>query len=134
MAEVSVAKPFAAGKGSHTPLENLVRSALVRAGNFSPARVDGEVMMMFIEDRAVPDLIMIDGLTAHYSLQQGSEKAMVMLKLYQAGITDILHERANGNKGYSMIITDVTPESDMSRTTVRSSTGTTVTTTYTYKD
>lgn len=162
MAEVSVAKPFAAGQGSHTPLENLVRSALVRAGNFSPARVDGEVMMMFIElanrviedvrrhpywtggdldyyndvteSRAVPDLIVIDGLTAHYLLQQGSEKAMVMLKLYQAGITDILHERANGNKGYQMIITDVTPESDMSRTTVKSSTGTTVTTSYTYKD
>lgn len=134
MAEKSVQKPFAAGRGDHSPLENLVRSALVRAGNFSPSRVDGEVMMLMIElanrviedirqhpyweggdidyynditeIRAVPDMIMIDGLTAHYFIQQGSEKAMVFLQLYQANTANILHERSYGNKPYQRSITD----------------------------
>ena len=102
MAETSVQKPFAAGREKFSPLEDLVRSALVRAGNFSPSRIDGEVMMMMIElanrvvedvrkhpywnggdldyyndpteFRAIPDMIMIDGLTAHYLIQQGSER------------------------------------------------------------
>ena len=49
---------------------------------------------------------MIDGLTAHYFIQQGSEKAMVFLQLYQAGMNNILHERANGNKAYTRMVTD----------------------------
>ena len=134
MAEKSVQKPFAAGRGDHSPLENLVRSALVRAGNFSPSRVDGEVMMLMIElanrviedirqhpyweggdidyynditeIRPIPDMIMIDGLTAHYFIQQGSEKAMVFLQLYQANMANVLHERAYGNKAYTRKITD----------------------------
>lgn len=134
MAELSVQKPFAAGTGNFTPLENLVRSALTRAGNFSVSRVDGEVMMMMIElanrvvedvrqhpywtggdidyyaditqSRAIPDMIMIDGLTAHYFIQQGSEKAMIFLQLYQAGMNNILNERTNGNKAYTRTITD----------------------------
>jgi hypothetical protein len=134
MAEKSVQKPFAAGREKFTPLENLVRSALVRAGNFSPSRVDGEVMMLMIElanrvvedvrqhpyweggdidyyqditeRRPIPDMIMIDGLTAHYFIQQGSEKAMVFLQLYQANMANILHERAYGNKAYTRTIVD----------------------------
>lgn len=134
MAEKSVQKPFAAGKEKFTPLESLVRSALVRAGNFSPSRVDGEVMMLMIElanrvvedvrqhpyweggdidyyqditeRRPIPDMIMIDGLTAHYFIQQGSEKAMVFLQLYQANMANVLHERAYGNKAYVREIVD----------------------------
>lgn len=134
MAEKSVQKPFAAGREKFTPLESLVRSALVRAGNFSPSRVDGEVMMLMIElanrvvedvrqhpywdggdidyyqditeRRPIPDLIMIDGLTAHYFIQQGSEKAMVFLQLYQAQMANILHERSYGNKEYTRKIVD----------------------------
>jgi hypothetical protein len=134
MAEKSVQKPFAAGKEKYSPLENLVRSALVRAGNFSPSRVDGEVMMMMIELanrivedvrqhpyweggdidyynditewRPIPDMIVIDGLTAHYFIQQGSEKAMVFLQLYQSNMANVLHERAYGNKKYERSITD----------------------------
>ena len=134
MAEASVQKPFAAGKKGYTPLEDLIRSALVRAGNFSPSRVDGEVMMMMIElanrvieevrrhpywtggdidyynditeCRDIPDMIMIDGLTAHYFLQQGSEKAVLFLKLYQANLTDTLLERDLGNKVLAINITD----------------------------
>tara|TARA_B100000780_G_scaffold128324_1_gene89990 strand:+ start:11551 stop:11994 length:444 start_codon:yes stop_codon:yes gene_type:complete len=134
MAEKSVQKPFAAAKEKFTPLESLVRSALVRAGNFSPSRVDGEVMMMMIElanrvvedirqhpywvggdidyyqdtqeRRPIPDLIMIDGLTAHYFIQQGSDKAMVFLQLYQANMTNILHDRSYGNKAYVRKIPD----------------------------
>lgn len=130
----SVQKPFAAGKEKYSPLENLVRSALVRAGNFSPSRVDGEVMMMFIELanrvveevrrhpywtggdidyyndptewRPINDLIMIDGLTAHYFIQQGSEKAMIFLQMYQANLTDLLLERDNGNKPFAIKIKD----------------------------
>jgi hypothetical protein len=134
MAEKSVQKPFAAAQEKFTPLESLVRSALVRAGNFSPSRVDGEVMMMMIElanrvvedirqhpywtggdidyytdtqeRRPIPDMIMIDGLTAHYFIQQGSEKAMVFLQLYQSNMTNVLHQRTNGNKPYERSIMD----------------------------
>lgn len=134
MAEKSVQKPFAAGKEKYSPLENLVRSALVRAGNFSPSRVDGEVMMLMIELanrviedvrqhpyweggdidyfnditewRAIPDMILIDGLTAHYFIQQGSEKAMIFLQLYQSNMANVLHERVYGNKKYTRSITD----------------------------
>ena len=112
MVEYSVVKPFESEQGKFTPLEGLVRSALVRAGNFSPSRIDGEVMMMMVElanrvveevrrhpywtggdidyyndptqTREIPDMIMIDGLTSHYLIQQGSEKAMVFLQMYQA--------------------------------------------------
>jgi len=133
-AEKSVVKPFAAGQKKNTPLEDLVRSALTRAGNYSPSRVDGEVMMMFIElanrvveevrrhpywtggdidyyndpteCRDIPDLVMIDGLTAHYFIQQGSEKAMVFLQLYQANLTDTLLERDIGNKKIEFNIKD----------------------------
>ena len=129
MAEASVQKPFVAGKEKFSPLEDLVRSALVRAGNFSPSRIDGEVMMMMIElanrvvedvrkhpywnggdldyyndpteFRAIPDMIMIDGLTAHYLIQQGSEKAVMFLQLYNALLTDILLTRQDGNVRYS---------------------------------
>ena len=134
MAGKSVQKPFAAGREKFTPLESLVRSALVRAGNFSPSRVDGEVMMLMIElanrviedvrqhpyweggeidyyqditeRRPIPDLIMIDGLTAHYFIQQGSEKAMVFLQLYQAQMANILHQRSYGNKEYTRKVVD----------------------------
>ncbi len=134
IAEKSVVKPFAAGQKKNTPLEDLVRSALTRAGNYSPSRIDGEVMMMFIElanrvieevrrhpywsggdidyyndpteCREIPDLVMIDGLTAHYFIQQGSEKAMVFLQLYQANLTDTLLERDIGNKKIEFNIKD----------------------------
>jgi hypothetical protein len=130
MAEASVQKPFAAGREKFSPLEDLVRSSLVRAGNFSPSRIDGEVMMMMIElanrvvedirkhpywnggnldyyndpteFRAIPDMIMIDGLVAHYLIQQGSEKAIMFLQLYQALMTDILLTRQDANKTYSI--------------------------------
>jgi hypothetical protein len=130
MAETSVQKPFAAGREKFSPLEDLVRSSLVRAGNFSPSRIDGEVMMMMIElanrvvedvrkhpywnggdldyyndpteFRAIPDMIMIDGLVAHYLIQQGSEKAIMFLQLYQALMTDILLTRQDANKTYSI--------------------------------
>jgi hypothetical protein len=130
----SIVKPFSAGSKENTPLEDLVRSALTRAGNFSPSRIDGEVMMMMIElanriveeirrnpywtggdidyyndpteCRPIPDMIMIDGLTAHYLIQQGSDKAMVFLQMYQANLTDTLHNRTHGNKGYAVNIKD----------------------------
>lgn len=134
MAEQSVIKPFAAGKEKFSPLEDLVRSALVRAGNFSPSRIDGEVMMMMIElgnrviedvrkhpywtggeidyyndptqNRPIPDIVMIDGLTAHYLLQQGSDKAMVFLQIYQSNLTDILWTRNYANKKITVNIKD----------------------------
>ncbi len=130
----SVQKPYAAGKNNYSPLEDLVRSALTRAGNYSPSRIDGEVMMMMIELanrvveevrrhpywtggdidyyndptewRPINDLVMIDGLTAHYFIQQGSEKAMVFLQLYQANLTDTLLERDIGNKKLEFNIKD----------------------------
>lgn len=132
--EKSVAKPFAAGRDKFSPLEDLVRSALVRAGNFSPSRIDGEVMMMMIElanrvvedvrkhayweggnidyyndpteHREIPDMIMIDGLTSHYLIQQGSEKAIMFLQMYQATMTDTLLNRLDGNKRYFAKIMD----------------------------
>lgn len=134
MAEKSIQKPFAAGRKDYSPLEDLVRSALVRAGNFSPSRIDGEVMMMMIElanrvvedvrkhpyweggeidyyndpteSRPIPDLVMIDGLTSHYLIQQGSEKAIMFLQMYQATMTDILLTRIDSNKRYFAKIMD----------------------------
>ena len=134
MAEYSVQKPFAAVRASYSPLENLIRSALVRAGNFSPARVDGEVMMMMLElanrviedvrrhpywtggdinyythqseSRSIPDLIMIDGLTAHYMIQQGSEKSALAMRMYQSNTTDIFYERSYGNAALCIEIRD----------------------------
>jgi hypothetical protein len=165
MAEYSVQKPFAAGRNSSSPLESLVRSALVRSGNFSPARVDGEVMMLMIElanrviedirrhpyweggdidyyidqtqTRAVPDIIMIDGLTAHYMIQQASEKAVLAMRLYQSNMSDILYERKFGNKEICVEITDggsnkaYKPSATTSTTTTDAKTGTTTSTTTT---
>ena len=139
MAEYSVVKPFESEQGKFTPLEGLVRSALVRAGNFSPSRIDGEVMMMMVElanrvveevrrhpywtggdidyyndptqTREIPDMIMIDGLTSHYLIQQGSEKAMVFLQMYQANLADILwdkYRRKDNKIGNDEIIVSVT--------------------------
>jgi len=139
MAEVSTIKAFEAQRSAFTPLEGLVRSALTRAGNFSPSRIDGEVMMMMIElanrvieevrrhpywtggdldyyndqtqSRAIPDLIMIDGLTAHYLIQQGSEKAMTFYQLYTAGTSDMLwdrYTRADGTTGNAEIQISIT--------------------------
>ena len=165
MAENSVQKPFAAGREKFSPLEDLVRSALTRAGNFSPSRIDGEVMMMMIELanrvvedcrknpywaggdidyyndptqwRAIPDMVMIDGLTAHYLIQQGSDKAMVFLKMYQANLSDTLHHRVFDNKSYEFNITDggsnkrykpkVTPKTSVTTSTVDGVTTTTTT-------
>jgi len=161
MAEYSVQKPFAAGRNSHSPLESLVRSALVRSGNFSPARVDGEVMMLMIElanrviedirrhpyweggdidyyidqtqTRAVPDIIMIDGLTAHYMIQQASEKAVLAMRLYQSNMSDILYERKYGNQKLCVDITDggsnksYKSSKDEKTTTTSAATGTTTT-------
>ena len=159
----SVQKPFAAGRNKFSPLEDLVRSALVRAGNFSPSRIDGEVMMMFIElanrvveevrrhpywtgedidyyndptqNRPINDLVMIDGLTAHYFIQQGSDKAMVFLQLYQANLTDPLLERDIGNKKITFNIKDggsnpaYCPPSEKQTTTTATTTTATATTT-----
>jgi hypothetical protein len=49
---------------------------------------------------------MIDGLTAHYLLQQGSDKAMVFLQIYQSNLTDTLFTRTNGNKKIVVNIRD----------------------------
>ena len=49
---------------------------------------------------------MVDGLTAHYFIQQGSDKAMVFLQLYQANLTDTLLERDIGNKKITFNIKD----------------------------
>lgn len=163
MVEASVQKPFAAGREKFSPLEDLVRSALTRAGNFSPSRIDGEVMMMMIELanrviedarknpywgggeidyyndptqwRPIPDMVMIDGLTAHYLIQQGSEKAMVFLKMYQANLSDTLHHRVYGNKSYEFSVTDggsnkkyVPKTKDKTTTTTSTTDGVTTTT------
>lgn len=134
MTEKSTIKPFAAGLDAYTPLESLVRSALVLAGNFSVSRVDGEVMMLMIsfanrviedvrmhpywqggrldyyndvtESRPVPDQIILDGITAYYMIQQGSEKAQLFLKLYQSKTTDLLYQRMYGNAPLEVNITD----------------------------
>ena len=58
------------------------------------------------ERRPIPDMIMIDGLSTHYFIQQGSDKAMVHLQLYQSNMANILHQRAYGNKPYTRSVTD----------------------------
>lgn len=131
--EYSAQHPSQAQRESYSPLESLIHSALARAGNFSPARVDGTIMNMMIElanrviedvrrhpyakddidyythqseTRPIPDMIMIDGLTAHYMLQQASEKAPLFLQIYQANLSDILYQRLYGNIPLIQAITD----------------------------
>ena len=131
----STQHPPQAQRESYSPLEPLIHSALARSGNFSPARVDGQVMNMMIEfanrviedirrhpygweeidyythqseTRPIPDMIMIDGLTAHYMIQQASEKAPLFLQIYQANLSDILYQRMYGNQSLELGIPDRT--------------------------
>ena len=54
---------------------------------------------------------MIDGLTSHYLIQQGSEKAMIFLQMYQANMADILwdtYRRADNKIGNDELVISVT--------------------------
>lgn len=131
--EYSTQHPSQAQRENYSPLESLIQSALTRAGNFSPARIDGQVMNMMLElanrviedvrrhpyakddidyythqseTRPIPDMIMIDGLTAHYMIQQASEKAPLFLQIYQSNLSDILYQRLYGNIPLIQAITD----------------------------
>lgn len=132
--EASAQHPSQAQRERYSPLESLIHSALTRAGNFSPARVDGMVMNMMIEfanrvieeyrrhpyapeeeidyythqseTRPVPDMLMIDGLTAHYLIQQASEKAPLFLQIYQSNISDVLYQRKFGNQKIELSVKD----------------------------
>lgn len=122
--EKSTAYPQIA-KGKYSPLRALVIAALKRFGDFSAGTTSGEVMAMFIEfanriiedvrvhpywtggdisyytsvdeSRPIPDLIMIDGLVAHYAAQQGSQKAQIFSPLFYRNMNQILYERRYGN-------------------------------------
>ena len=109
-----------------SPLQELVRSALRRYGDFAPETVEGQVATLFlefanliIEDlrthpywqkaiplyydhvteiRPIPDLIVINGLLFHYAMQQGSPKVQTYAPMYYQTMNQMLFAEMHGNK------------------------------------
>jgi len=137
MAEKSTLAPQKAGKQASSSLQMIGEMALRRMGDFSSGSVSGEVFNMFVElgnrivedirihpywdggdidyyvsleeRRGIPDMILLDGVVAHYALQQGSKKAEMFTKLYYRNLNQILYERKFGNLPLEIITMDLVP-------------------------
>ena len=118
----------------YSPLETLILQALRRYGEFSPATMDGDVSMMFIEfanmvvdevrnhpyhtgeavpyysaltdRRTVPDPIMVAGMLLHYAVQQGSQKVQLYAPNYFRQLNQHLWFKLNGNTKIRMRVVD----------------------------
>jgi hypothetical protein len=125
MAERSALSPHTSATDGFSTLEELARMALRRAGDFGESAVKGEVAHLMVdlshniiedvrthmywdgtaldyytsitETRPVPDTIIMHGLVAFYTLQQGSKKAEVALKMYYRALNQALFRRKFGN-------------------------------------
>lgn len=117
-------------RDTYSPLDTLARAALRRFGDVSPASIDGELGLLFIEfanlvvndvvqhpyctdpdisyyvsvtdARPIDDTIMIAGLLMHYALQQFSEKSRIYQPLYYQTLNQELWRRKNGNTQINM--------------------------------
>ena len=118
-----------------SPLDKLIKSAIRRFGDFSPASVSGDVQHMFLEfanliledyrqhpyfdgrekvhdytsvneAREIPDKIMLAGLIAHYSFQQMSEKTPGYQTLYYQTLNQVTWFELNGNTAIQIRPTD----------------------------
>jgi hypothetical protein len=118
----------------YSPLEVLILQTLRRYGEFSPATVDGDVAMMFIEfanmvvdevrnhpyhtgehiqyytalpdRRTVPDPVMVNGMLLHYAVQQGSQKVQLYAPNYFRMLNQHLWYKLNGNTKIRMRVPD----------------------------
>ncbi len=109
----------------YSPLEKLMEQALRRYGEFSPATMDGEMKLMFLEfanmiideirqhpyydgtpidyytdlqqARAIPDPIIVAGLDFLYATQQGSQATPIKGQLYFRQMNQQLWYKLNGN-------------------------------------
>tara|TARA_B100000424_G_scaffold271358_2_gene273762 strand:+ start:332 stop:1240 length:909 start_codon:yes stop_codon:yes gene_type:complete len=122
-------------RDKYSPLGTLSMQALRRFGDYAPGTVDGDVMLMFIEfanmviddirmhpyrdltveidyydsqndSRAIEDIIIVNGLLYHYSMQQMSEKAQFYQANYFRTLNSKLWESLNGNTNIKMRIVD----------------------------
>lgn len=122
-------------KDGYAPLNELIKRAVRRFGDFGSAAIDGDVEMMFIEFanmviddytehpyfdgrdgvtyyksstevKPVEDQIMLAGLLAHYSFQQMSEKTPGYQTLYYRTMNQIMWQQLNGNTALNMRPTD----------------------------
>ena len=133
MAEVSKTNPHITDGNS--PLRILAMQALRRFGEFSPGTVDGDVLLMFLEfanlviddirmhpyhdpateidyyqaldeSRPVDDTIIVAGLLAHYSAQQGSDKLALLMPQYLQILNRQLWRSFNGNTQIKLRVVD----------------------------
>lgn len=110
----------------NSPLETLALSALRRFGDGAADLADARTMLMMVdianeivEDirahpywpqgilvpyyvsvsdiRPIPDPIILNGLLAHYAVQQGSDKAQLYVPRYQRLMNQILWNRLSGS-------------------------------------
>ncbi len=135
MAETFTSNSNPHRRDKYSPLSTLVMQALRRFGDFHPGTVDGDVMLMFLEFanaiiddirlhpyhdttkpidyyespeewRAIPDIILINGMLYHYALQQGSDKLQMYMPLYNQTINSQLWQQHNGNTKIQMKVVD----------------------------
>ena len=148
MAERSVIATQSAGKkASFSPLSALIKSAVRRMGDFADNAAEADVNLMMLEFanrvvedvrvhpywqngelhyydhqsdvRSIPDMIVLDGLTYHYALQQGSKKAEYYSRLYLRSLNTVLYQRLYGNLPLSTISVDYTPPSPTSNEAIQ---------------
>lgn len=121
----SVLNPPTEANG-YTPLGTLAERALRDFGNHAANRATGDVMLAMLdwaneiidelrlhpygqgtlanlpyytsltETRPIPDQVVKAGLLAKYALQQGSERAMVLMTLYHQAMNRALYWLAHG--------------------------------------
>lgn len=118
-------------KDGYSPLDQLIKRAIRRFGDFGASATNGDVEMMFLEfanqvvddytehpyfdgrdgctyyvsaneARPIEDQIMLAGLLAHYSFQQMSEKTPGYQTLYYRTMNQIMWQQLNGNTALKM--------------------------------
>ena len=134
MAETFTSNSNPHRRDKYSPV-TLVMQALRRFGDFHPGTVDGDVMLMLLEFanaiiddirlhpyhdttnpidyyespeewRAIPDIILINGMLYHYALQQGSDKLQMYMPLYNQTLNSQLWQQHNGNTKIQMKVVD----------------------------
>lgn len=120
---------------TYSPLETLAMQALRDFGDHSAARSGGETVLKMIQHanqviedlyahpywsgglidyyqsqadiRPIPDLILQRGMLAYHAIQQGSERAPILLQMYQRLMNQMLYTRmAGGNPPLSLSVMD----------------------------
>jgi hypothetical protein len=121
-------------RSGYSPLETLIFQALRRYGEMSPATIDGDTSLMFLEFanmvidevrshpyhdgtqlnyylslqdvREVPDPIMIAGILYHYASQQGSSKIQLFMPGYFRTMNQMMWLKINGNTPIQLRVVD----------------------------